>query len=253
MKTSERHQLKTNEIAGVVSDLTERFEAHRSRILWAGGIAVAILVIGGGYWSWKTQQTAKAATALSDAMAIASAPVVPPAPAAQPGQPAPPAPPAGSYPSAAARAQAAIAKFREVAAAYGTTEAGLAAQYQTAALLAETGNTAEAEKEFKAVVERAGTGLYGTMARLGLAEVQVRAGQFDPAIATFQELASRADADLPVDGLLMQLGRAYALSGRKAEALRAYQRVVDEFPDSLFATEARREVETLKAGTGSSS
>lgn len=251
MKTRERHQLKTNEIADLIGDLSQRFDAHRRRILAGAGLVVALAAIGAGYWAWRTQQATRSATALAGAMAIASAPVVPPSPPVAPGQPTPPKPPEGSYPTAEARAQAALARFREVAAAYGSTWAGVAARYQAAALLAESGKPDDAEQEYRAVIERAGSGLYAEMARLGLAEVQVQKGQFDPAIATFKEMAARADGGLPVDGLLMQLGRAYALAGRNGEARQAYQRVIDEHPESIYATEARREAEALKAKAGS--
>jgi predicted negative regulator of RcsB-dependent stress response len=247
MKTSQRHQLKTNDFADVIGDLTHRFQENRKSILGVAGLVIAVLVIGGGYWTWRTQQAEKAAIALADAMAVESAPVVPAAPPAAPGQPAPPAPPAGSYPSAEARAQAAIAKFQAVASSYGSSPAGVAARYHVAALLANTGKPADAEREFRAVIDQAGSGLYGRMARIGLAQVQVQAGQFDPAIATFREMASRADADLPGDGLLMQLGRAYTLAGRKTEALQTYQRILDEFPDSLYSSTARRQLDELKA------
>jgi hypothetical protein len=63
-------------------------------------------------------------------------------------------------------------------------------------------------------------------------------------------MAESAD-DLPVDGVLMQLGRAYHLAGKRDEALQTYQRIIDEFPDSVFVTEARRATDSLKAGTAS--
>jgi outer membrane protein assembly factor BamD (BamD/ComL family) len=47
----------------------------------------------------------------------------------------------------------------------------------------------------------------------------------------------------------MQLGRAYALAGRKAEALQTFSRIVDEFPQSLYAADARREADALRGGT----
>jgi outer membrane protein assembly factor BamD (BamD/ComL family) len=54
---------------------------------------------------------------------------------------------------------------------------------------------------------------------------------------------------LPLDGVLMQLGRTYALAGRKAEAVQTYQRLTTEFPASAYAGDAKKELDTLKAGT----
>jgi len=51
---------------------------------------------------------------------------------------------------------------------------------------------------------------------------------------------------LPIDGVLMQLGRAYMKAGKKNEAAHAFTRVVEEFPQSLYAADARREMEEAK-------
>jgi outer membrane protein assembly factor BamD (BamD/ComL family) len=59
-------------------------------------------------------------------------------------------------------------------------------------------------------------------------------------------MARDPNAQVPVDGVLMQLGRAYARAGRKDEAARAFSRIVDEFPQSLYAADARREMEEVK-------
>jgi TolA-binding protein len=84
------------------------------------------------------------------------------------------------------------------------------------------------------------------MARLGLASAQAQAGQFDQAIKTFQELSQRKDGPLPVDGILMQLAKTYLEAGKRTEAQQTLTRLVDEFPDSPFSGDARRELETLK-------
>ena len=81
------------------------------------------------------------------------------------------------------------------------------------------------------------------MARLGLAEAQARAGQYDQAINTFKDLAQRKDGPLPVDGILMQLGRTYLDAGKRADAQQTFNRLVEEFPDSPFTRDAKRELE----------
>ena len=43
-----------------------------------------------------------------------------------------------------------------------------------------------------------------------------------------------------------KLARTYAMAGKSADALKTYQRVVDEFPQSVFAAAARREIEIAK-------
>ena len=76
---------------------------------------------------------------------------------------------------------------------------------------------------------------------LGMAEAQVAQGKFDNAIAIYTELSRDTNSTLPLDSVLMHLGRAYARAGKKEEAVRSFTRVVDEFPQSAYAADARRE------------
>jgi outer membrane protein assembly factor BamD (BamD/ComL family) len=92
-------------------------------------------------------------------------------------------------------------------------------------------------------------GLYGRMAKLGIATIQVDTGRVEPAIATLTSLSQRTDLEMPVDGVLMQLGRAYEKAGKPAEAIRAFTRIGEEFPDSPYAADAKTEVERVKAQT----
>ena len=77
------------------------------------------------------------------------------------------------------------------------------------------------------------------MARLGLAEAQARAGQYDQAINAFKELAQRKDGPLPVDGILMQLGRTYLDAGKRADAQQTFNKLVEEYPESPFTGDAK--------------
>jgi predicted negative regulator of RcsB-dependent stress response len=243
MKTSERHHLKENEFALTVASVSETVAANQRTFTLAAAAVLVVAIAGGGYWYWQRQQIEKASALLAGARAVATAPVT-----AMPtiNQPAV-TPQGGSFTTEQARDEAALKKFQEAAAAYPDTQPGLEARYQAAGLLSELGKVGEAEQAYNDVVRRDGNGLYGRMARLGVAAIQLRAGKVDPAIQTLQELSQRTDTDLPVDGILMQLGDAYRRAGRTPEAVRAYTRVVDEFPESAYVSDARSEIDQLKA------
>ncbi len=118
----------------------------------------------------------------------------------------------------------------------------------------QLGRPADAVAEYQQVVERAGSGVYGEMARLGVAEAQVRAGQYEQAINTFKELAQRKDGALPVDAILMQLGRTYVAAGKTADAQQTFNRLVEEYPGLAVhrrrAPAARRAEEDLARAAG---
>jgi TolA-binding protein len=250
MKTAERQHLKHNEVADIVARARASLDTTGPQIgRWVlAGLVVVALV--GAFFAWRTYSNRQAEGLLGDALAVDTAAVVPPPAPAQPGSPPPQAPPAGSFPTEQARREAAVAKFVAVANAYPSSEAGRMARYRAGALYAELSKLPDAEREFKLLADQGGTGIYSRMAKLALADLQVRQGQYEPAIATFRELSTRTDTDLPVDGILMQLARAQLLAGQKTEAAQTFRRVAEEFPQSPYGADARRQAESLVAGGG---
>lgn len=244
MKRSERHHLKENELAHTIARASELLTTRRRAItgvIVGGIILVAALT---GYLLWRGRIESRAGAALGDALAVSEAPIAPPAEPAQPAS-APPTPPPGSYPSEKARLEAALPKFLEVANGYPSTDAGLGARYHAANALAALGRSKEALARYQEVIDRDGSGIYGQMARLGLADLQVAGAEYDRAITIYKELTADRDTRLPVDGVLMQLGRAYARAGKPSDARQTFKRLVDEFPESLYAPAAKQELSKL--------
>ena len=238
MKRAERHRLKQNQLGVLTKQVRNTLEGRKSQLTPAL-IGLAVLVVAViGYLVWRDRVQDKAQVMLADALVVQEARVGPPAEAT------------GStgltFPTERDRAQAALEKFKAAADAYPSTDAGLFARYQEAATQMSVGNPGEAVKAYQQVVDRAGDRIYGQMARLGIAEAHARGGQYEQAINTFKELAQRKDGELPIDGILMQLGRTYVEAGKAPEARQTFNRLIEEFPDSPFSQEARRELDGLK-------
>lgn len=248
MKTSERHRLKSNELAQSVQ-VTRDIIVERQRSVIAGLVVVAVVVVGlAAYFGLRSRSANQAGALLAEAMTVRTAPVnTPPIP----GQVTPPPQP-GAYASETARAEAAIPKFLAAAQAYPSSQSGLLARFQAATLQAEVGKLAEAEKEYRELLRLDGTGLYGRVAKLGLADVLARAGKYDEAIAGYKALVDTPEPDLPLDGVLMQLARTYAAAGKTTEAKQAFTRVADEFPQSTQAAEARKLADSIGSAGASS-
>jgi TolA-binding protein len=247
MKRTERHRLKENEVALSVARARETFEIYRKPIIAAVAAVVAMVVIAAAIVIWRQQVDDKSRTLLADAMAVEQAPVTAaPAPAV-PGQAAPPPAQPGAYPSEQAKREATLQKYLAAADAYPSSASGIAARYHAASILALMGRQADAVKQYQQVVDRVGgSSLYGDMARLGIADVEAATGQYDKAIARYTELAAGKDAKLPVEGILMQLARAYQEKGSTADAKKTLKRIVDEFPQSPYAAAAKRELDAIK-------
>lgn len=248
MKRTERHRLKQNEFARSVVHARERLTSRRREIAMAIGALVLVVAAVAGFAAWRAARDARANRALAEALAVAEAPVVPPA-APAPGS-EPPLPRPGTFQTEQARMEAALPKLLEAADNHPNTLAGVTARYHAAAILNALGRHAEAEQQYQQVVSKAGANIYSRTGRLGLAAAQAAQGKYDSAIAIYTELSRDASAQIPVDGVLMQLGRTYVRAGRKEEAARAFTRVVEEFPESVYAADARRELEDVKGPKG---
>jgi tetratricopeptide (TPR) repeat protein len=248
MKTTQRHHLKDNELAMALTRTQGWLTDNQRTLLVTLG---AIVVVGGGvaaYATWKNSVDNKARTLLAEAMVIEEARVMPPAPPAgttnDPANVGGQLP--GTYPTEKAKLEAALPKFVAAADAYPDTESGILARYHAATILVSLGRFDEAVTQYDRVIA-AGSGVLTRTARLGKAEAQLRAAQYDPAIATFKELAEQKDTLLPPDALLFELARAYKLAGKTEDARKTLNQIVEQHADSQFATEARAELAKIKS------
>jgi TolA-binding protein len=239
MKRTERQHLKENELRSFALQARDTLDSRRRETTAIVVFAVVVGAVAIGFFGWREHVQGKAHALLAQAMAVQDARVGPP--------PAPGTPVGGLYfPTERERGQSALTKFKVAADAYPSTDAGIYARYLQGTTAVALGDPTGAAAAYQQVIEKSGDGFYGQMARLGLAEAQARAGQFDQAINAFKELAQRKDGPLPVDGILMQLGRTYLEAGRRADAQQTFNRLVEEYPDSPFTGDARKELETLK-------
>jgi hypothetical protein len=242
MKRSERHRLKENDLSHAFAEATSTLAERQRTFSLIGAVVVVAALIGGGYWAWHTRTETRAQMLLTDALVVVQSPVDVPKPDATGKVTQLP----GSYPTINARAEAALAKFTAVADQYPNTKAGIASRYLAASALSMLGRHGEAVARYQEVVDRAGTStFYGRMAQLGVIESQVQAKQFDQAIAKAKTLADANDDMLPRDAMLMELGRAYAAAGKKAEARQTFDKIVTEFPESSFVDEAKSQIASL--------
>lgn len=235
MKRDERHHLKENEFANLVSRTSGSVRAHSRGVGMAAVLIVVALALVGGYFFWRHNREEKAGALLADAMATAQAPIQPPAI----GTPAV----AGTFPTEQARTEAALPKLLAAADAYPSADAGIEARYQAAATLAQLGRYPEAILRYQEVVDRDAKGIHGQTARLGMAAAASLAGEHDRAIEQLQAMSGEKDGAIPVDAVLAQLARAFERAGKPSDAAATWKRIRDEFPASVYLQEA-----TQKAG-----
>ena len=287
MRREERHHLKQNPLAIVLAEAQTWLAESGRPVLIGGGIVLAALIVVGAYFLWTQVQERRAGELLAEAMYTLGSGVVPPPedPVAAIPEPdgdtsdtddaddpdetdgadgstvddQPPPPPVefeqppGTFPSLNAKLEAALPQLLAVADAYPNTQQGFTARYQAAAVLVELERADEAAAQYRQVIDLAGETLYGQMSRMGLAEALLLTGEPQEAIPLLENQNSALESLIPVDAVLMRLGHAYQQAGQPDDALAAFNRVVEEFPISMYFTDAQREVETLRLGSGATS
>ncbi|HEY2431481.1 MAG TPA: hypothetical protein VGI12_02330 [Vicinamibacterales bacterium] len=245
MKSTERHKLKQNEFERTIAQARQVVAERQSEITTSIIAVVAVLLLAAGYFAFRASRNNKATALLASALAVAEAPVVAPPPPA-PGS-APPIQAPGTYRTERERAEASLPSLQAAADAYPNTDAGITARFRLAATLAVLGRNGEAEQRYQEVVAKTSTrNIYHYTAQLGVGEARLAQGKAAEAVTTFQALATDSNSSLPVDGVLMQLGRAALVAGKRDDASRAFTRVTNEFPQSVYATEAREKLAELK-------
>lgn len=251
MKPKERRHLKENELVHTLSAVRAFIEPRKGQLGGLLAVLSLLAAVGLGVVAFRGRTDTRGEALLADAMVAFNARVVPVVQGekTKPGELPTAATTAatGSFPTEEAKLTVALPKLKAAADAFPDSIAGITARYHFASALAALGKPQDAALAYDDVVKRAGAdSLYGRMAALGKADTETRAGQLDAAIVSWKALAGKAKSDLPGDAILMELGKAYQAKGNHDEARKTFNQLVEEYPTSPYAAEARGELESLK-------
>ena len=238
MRREERHHLKENPLATGLAEFQVVLLRHGRKLAVAVVLVLAGALGAGGYFLWQQQRIDRAGAQLAEALLVLDGDVAAPDPGTEDAA-------AGQVESEEARLEAALERLLAVADAYPSLRPGITARYEAAVALVGLGRPEEAAEHYRQVIAAAAGQLHGAMARLGLAETHVLSGDYDGAVELLQRETEAEESDVPVDAVLMRLGRAHELAGQDADALAAFTRVVEEFPFSVYSSEARRKADAL--------
>jgi tetratricopeptide (TPR) repeat protein len=240
LKKELKKQIKQDELVTGVEHVASWAQAHPKE-LRAG--AAAVLILGGaafGIFTFSRSRERAAEEAFASALETFGAPVVSELP------PDAPKPSGTVYATAEEKFRKAAAAFDGVERAYPSLPVGQRARYYGALARIEFGDKAGAEKALNEVAAvKGGIGLEPALARLALAGLQRRSGALDKAADAYKQLVEDASFPLPRDQALMDLASTLEQARRTDEARAAYRRLTDEFPESVYAADARRRAEFL--------
>jgi predicted negative regulator of RcsB-dependent stress response len=135
--------------------------------------------------------------------------------------------------------------LREVVDRYGRSHQGDAARLYLARIELGRGETDKAREALsKLAEERRGTAI-GSAAMLDLIHLRIAAGQGAEVVTELQAMVSAAEAPLPRDTVLHELGMLLVQEERAAEAKDQFDRLVKEFPESPYRFAAQQKLSEL--------
>jgi len=190
-----RKDLKNDPLVAAEIGVEHYVGAHKSQVARYAMVAVALLLVGGGYWIYSTRQAA----ARQEALREARRPLV-----ATVGAPA--TPPALSFATKEEQDKAVTAAFTKLADQYpGTTEGSIARMYLASQAL-DRGETDKAVSLYRQVADNAPTE-FESSAKLALAQVLWGQGKNDEGKKLLEGLINSPTAFVSTDQASLTLAR----------------------------------------------
>jgi len=220
-----RKDLKRNELAETVNKTVGFVSLHKKGVTETTAIAIAVAAVAAGIVAYRLYIAAAAGHELSAALEILSTPI-----AGQPNASGA----AKTYPSAAERDKEADAHLRK-AAAHSSTSAGRAAAVILAARDPKAPGTADALMR----VAREGKAEVAAAAEIDAARWLAAQGRTVEAADRLKRAIESQEIRAPKDSLLFALGEIYEKAGQTADARAAFQRLVNDYPNSPYRADAR--------------
>ena len=236
MDTQTRHAMKHDALVDNAQSAVAWLEEHKSETIRFAAVLIAVVAIGIGSVMFYQHRQEQASVAFGAAMDIYSAPV------AQPGVPAQPG--VRTYPSSAARAQAANALFLKVADSYGSTDSGKNALYFSGLCYMEMGQASQAEKTLKQVV-RDGNKNLAALGNLALVNLYQQNGHAPDAIKLLNQLASHPTTAVPASEAKLELASMYEKTNPQ-QAQQIYAQLKDKDSKTAAGQIAAQKLQEMK-------
>ena len=224
-----RQELKKDEFADRLAEVTGFFGRNRRRIVFGGGAAVLAVVVVVGVLLFLRSRQGRAADAFSKALTTYHAVVI-----AQP--------PAGftlpTFKTAEEKYRESLRQFTDVSTQFRRYQQGRWARYYAALSKRELGQAAEAEQELKALAGE-GDGDLAAVAKMALAALYQKTSRAEEAEKLYRELESNPTAMVPKPAVQIALAELYQRTN-PSRATALYQQIEKDYPGTTAGDQAAR-------------
>jgi len=230
-----RKELKKDEFRDTLEHGAEAIATHQRLAVIIGSAALAVVLVVFGWRFYSQRQTARASADLADAMKVYNARIR----AAND----PAGPDEVTYVDEKNKYADAAKKFTEVADKYSRTQPGHVAEYYAGLCLAQLDRNDEAERQLKKV-ESSGDQTLAPLAEFQLAQVYEKTNRGDQALKVYKTLSDKPPVFVPRAVVLLKMAD-YQSKTNPTEAVKLYNQVKTEFPDSPAAQAADQGLQLL--------
>ena len=240
MRSSTRHQLKTDEFRATTVETLSWAAENRSTLITAAVAVAVILAIVIGGWAYVNYRNQEARGMLAAAIDKYNAPI---RPAGQP-----PIPGELTYASAMERAKAANADFTAITDKYSFTQSGRIARYFDGITLRDMGDNSGAEKQLQQVAGSFWDKSMAGLAKLALANLYADTNQVPKAIDLYKQLIDHPSDAVGKWTAQFQLAELYQANNQPQDARKLYEDLQKESPTSPVGQVATQRLQSLGGG-----
>lgn len=236
-----RKQMKRDEFISSVQKLVNLGFRYRKQVVLGlvGAFVVTFGVLGWNHYNQR--QELKASALLSPALKEFHTPVT------QPGETSPGDETEGpSFPSEEEKYRQVLSSFQKVIDRYPRSRSAAQARYYQGVCYLRLNQYEDAIKAFENSVKRSSDRFIKALSIVNLAHSYEAVGNYKEAAELYRDHFKALTRVISEELLLLDLGKYYEKSDQPKEAMAQYQRILDEFPESPYITEAQDRLDTLK-------
>lgn len=221
-KKMSKEELREDKVVTAVKRLGE-FGQRNLRYIAGGAALLLVLIVGIALWNQNRSRAAEAASlGFTQAQQLYFA---------------------GNYAEA-------LARFQAIESQHGTRGSARPVHMFIGNCQLSLGNPTEAEAAFRTALGKLGSDpILRSGAQRGLAAALADQGKMAEAAAAYQKAAEISENPLAADDW-WAAGSAYSQAGDFDSARRAYQKIVDDFPDSVHLIDAKLRLAEIAARQG---
>lgn len=227
-----RKEIKRDEFMESLGGAVEYIRGHSRNLIGLAMAVIVALILVAIYLGYSDSRQRRADDALAAALQVYEAPIDPVA--ANPSDPQSP-----SFATAEARSLQAKESFMALKEDFGRSDAGKIATAYLGQIAAQEGDVETARSYWEEFVGSSADNALVAEVRVNLMALDRAAGRGDELVTELRAMLSGPNASMPPDLLWYQLALTLEELDRQGEANEAYQRIVDEYPQSAYAPVAR--------------